>query len=121
VYPEGVARHWNDGRGTTPPAAQGVDDVGFVSALLEHLAQRFNIDPGRLYTCGMSDGAIFSHRLGCELAVKLAAIAPVAGTMAENIAPHCAPQRPISVVEFHGTEDLIVPWNPRSRGCGPWQ
>src|SRR5262249_8322287 len=74
VYPDGVDQHWNDGRGTTPPEQQGVDDVGFVSALLEQLAQTLYVDPKRVYATGMSNGAIFTQRLGCELSEKIAAI-----------------------------------------------
>jgi polyhydroxybutyrate depolymerase len=111
VYPDGIDQHWNDGRGTTPPAQQGVDDVGFVSALLGQLVQTLYIDSQRVYATGMSNGAIFTHLLGCELSETLAAIGPVAGTMAENIASQFSPQQPVSVVEFHGTQDPIVPWD----------
>src|SRR4051812_29821304 len=54
VYPDGVDQHWNDGRGTTPPDVQGVDDVGFVSALLQDLSQSLKINRGRVYATGMS-------------------------------------------------------------------
>jgi polyhydroxybutyrate depolymerase len=111
VYPNGLDHHWNDGRGTTPPEQQGVDDVGFVSALLEHLAQTLNIDPKRVYATGISNGTIFTQRLGCELSNKIAAIGPVAGTLAEKLALGCAPQQLVSVVEMHGTEDPRVPYN----------
>jgi polyhydroxybutyrate depolymerase len=110
VYPDGVDQHWSDGRGTSPPDQQGVDDVGFVSALLQDLSQSLKINRRRVYATGMSNGAIFTQRLGCELTAKIAAIGPVAGTMAENIALTCAPRLVISVVEFHGTDDLVVPF-----------
>jgi polyhydroxybutyrate depolymerase len=111
VYPDGVDQSWNDGRGTTPAEEQGVDDVGFVTALLGQLAQTLYIAPQLVYATGLSNGARFTHRLGCEISEKIAAIGPVAGTMAENIAQQCAPQQPVSVVEFHGTEDPINHWD----------
>ena len=104
VYPEGVDRQWNDGRGTTGL----VDDVGFVSAMIDHLRNTLPIDPHRIYATGMSNGGILSHRLGCELSGKIAAIGPVAGTIAAPEAPRCAPKTSVSVVEFHGTEDRFV-------------
>jgi polyhydroxybutyrate depolymerase len=110
VYPDGVDQHWSDGRGTTPPDQQGVDDVGFVLALLQDLSQSLKINRRRVYATGMSNGAIFTQRLSCELTAQIAAIGPVAGTMAENIALTCAPRLVISVVEFHGTDDLVVPF-----------
>ena len=110
VYPDSVGRHWNDGRGPTALAPRDVDDVGFVSALIEPLTQTLAIDPSRIYATGMSNGGMFVQRLACELSGQLAAIAPVSGTMADNIAMRCAPQQRGSVVEFHGTKDAFVLW-----------
>jgi len=113
IYPEGRDRRWNDGRGATDGQWLNtvlVDDVGFVSALIDHLADTLPIDPRRVYATGMSNGGILSHRLACELSGKIAAIAPVAGTIAAPEAPRCALKAPVSVVEFHGTEDRFVPY-----------
>jgi polyhydroxybutyrate depolymerase len=112
AYPDGVDRGWNDGRGMTgtPSSTALVDDVGFVSALIDHLVTAFHADPRRVYAAGHSNGGIFSHRLACELSGKIAAIAPVAGTIAESQAQHCAPGGPVSVVEWHGTDDRFVPY-----------
>ncbi len=113
VYPDGLDRRWNDGRGTTGERWLNtvlVDDVSFVSAVIDRLTVTLHIDPRRVYATGISNGGIFSHRLACELPDKIAAIAPVAGTIAEPEAPRCTPRRPVSVVEFHGTEDRFVPY-----------
>ncbi|MEJ7735511.1 MAG: hydrolase, partial [Polyangiaceae bacterium] len=46
---------------------------------------------------------------GCESADIFAAIAPVAGVL--GIADEdCQPVRPIPVMHFHGTNDLLVPY-----------
>lgn len=111
VYPEAVDRHWNDGRGATLLERQQVDDVRCVSVLIAHLTQTLNIDQNRIYATGISNGAMFVQRLACELSEQLAAIGPVAGTMATNIATQCAPKQPVSVVESHGTTDVLVPWD----------
>lgn len=110
VYPDGIEQSWNDGRGTTPADRQAIDDVGFVSALIDHLAQQFPVDPNRVYAAGMSNGAIFSFRLGCELSHRLAAIAAVAGMMAEAVVPQCAPSAPLSVLILKGTADPLTPY-----------
>ncbi len=39
VYPDGYQRHWGDGRGTSPSERDGVDDVAFISALIDHLSK----------------------------------------------------------------------------------
>jgi polyhydroxybutyrate depolymerase len=110
VYPDGVDRSWADGRGTTPADQQGVDDVGFLTALVEHFIGTFRADRRRVYAAGMSNGAMMSYRLACERADTFAAIAPVAGLMGEKLAASCAPSRPVSVITFVGTEDPLMPF-----------
>ena len=107
VYPDGLRRQWNDGR---LPFNNGADDVAFVSALIDRIAQDYPIDRKRVYATGMSNGAMFSQRLGCELADRIAAIAPVSGNMPSALAPTCRPARPVSVIEINGTDDPLVPF-----------
>lgn len=107
VYPNAYKRRWNDGR--TPKNT--ADDIGFTAALLDHLMKTYNIDSKRVYATGMSNGAMFTHRLACELSDRIAAIAPVAGTMPDTLAANCRPSRPVPVLMFHGTDDRQVNWN----------
>jgi polyhydroxybutyrate depolymerase len=55
VYPDGLDRHWNDGRSTI---RNPHDDVGFVSALLDRIGRDYRIDAGRIYATGISNGAL---------------------------------------------------------------
>lgn len=110
VYPDGVERSWADGRGTTPADKQGVDDVGFLTALVDHFLERFGADRRRVYAAGMSNGAMMSYRLACERSDRFAAIAPVAAQLGQKLAERCAPVRPVSVISFVGTEDPLVPF-----------
>ena len=59
----------------------GIDDVDFIRALIEGLQKRYAIDSKRMFATGLSNGAMMSYRLACELSDKIAAIAPVAGGM----------------------------------------
>lgn len=72
---------WNAGTCCGAAASQGVDDVGFVRALIDHLATRWPVDRSRVYATGLSNGAMMSYRLAVELPDRIAAIAPVAGSM----------------------------------------
>ena len=118
VYPNGVDHHWNDGRGEV--ARQDVDDVGFLTALVDHLRHTLPIDPRRVYVSGISNGAMMSYRLGCERSEIFAAIAPVAGAVPEPLGPRCSPSRPVSLVAISGTDDPLVRWGgglvARNRG-----
>lgn len=113
VYPEGVRRSWNDGRGagSTAAAREGVDDVRFVSRLIDALVASHGVDRGRVYATGISNGAILSHLLAVRLADRIVAIAPVAGGLAEPLAQTFRPSRPVSVLALQGTEDPLVPYN----------
>ncbi len=117
VYPDGyipegaTERSWADGRGVTKADKAGIDDVGFISALIDDLSAKFNIDTRKVYSTGMSNGGMMTQTLGCKLSDKLAAIAPVAGNMAELVAPTCSPARPLSVLHIHGTTDIWIPWD----------
>jgi polyhydroxybutyrate depolymerase len=118
LYPDGVGRSWNAGHGTGAAEQQQVDDVGFVSKLIDELAPVYRIDRRRVYATGMSNGAIFALRLACELSAKLAAVAAVAGTLAPRVAKDCHPQRPVPIMLIQGTEDRYVPWEGGVTGGG---
>jgi polyhydroxybutyrate depolymerase len=113
VYPDGIEKHWNDGRKNVTYYAhtENIDDVGFISALIDKYVEEYNIDPERIYSTGISNGAMMSYRLACELSEKIAAIAPVAGNVPEDIVPQCSPSKPVSVLVISGTDDPLVPWD----------
>ncbi|MEA1924864.1 MAG: PHB depolymerase family esterase [Candidatus Altiarchaeota archaeon] len=110
VYPEGTGKivkgevfgSWNAGRCCPPAADNNVDDVGFIRKMIEKLDEDFSIDEGRVYATGMSNGALMSYKLACELSDKIAAIAPSGG---HDSFDECNPSRPVPVMHFHGTED----------------
>lgn len=110
AYPNAYDSRWADGRGTTPEELQGVNDVAFISDLIDHLTTELVIDLTRVYATGISNGGIMSQRLACELSERIAAIAPVAGSMAEKIEPGCQPTRSIPVMLINGMSDWLVPW-----------
>jgi polyhydroxybutyrate depolymerase len=113
VYPNGTGRlpdrllTWNGGRCCGYALEQNVDDVGFVRALLADLGTVVNVDARRIYAAGMSNGAIMSYRLACELADVIAAIGPVAAT--QNL-DACTPARPVPVLHIHGDADKHAPY-----------
>jgi polyhydroxybutyrate depolymerase len=89
-------------------AQQNVDDIGFVKDILATAEDKLCVDTHRVFATGMSNGGFLSNRIGCELADRIAAIAPVAGVTG---VPTCTPSRPMPVIHFHGTADTLVPYN----------
>lgn len=108
VYPDGTGPlrrrflTWNGGTCCGVAAGTQVDDVGFVRALLDDLAERTSYDPARVYATGLSNGAMMSYRLAAELSERIAAIAPVAGSM---VLAHFAPKRAVPVMHIHSVDD----------------
>lgn len=106
VHPQGLNASWNGGDlccGTSQ--RQGVDDEGFMRALVAEMQKDTCIDPKRVYATGLSNGGAMSHLLACNAADLFAATAPV--SMGNGTRP-CAPSRPISVVMTRGTQDTLV-------------
>jgi polyhydroxybutyrate depolymerase len=120
VYPEGVSRSWNDGRGegSTPAVRAGVNDARFVARLLDALEAAYPVDRGRVYATGISNGAMLSHLLAVTLSDRIVAIAPVAGGLAEPLARGFRPGRPVSVLVLQGTDDPLVPFRGGVVGVG---
>lgn len=83
------------------------DDVAMVRDLLGHVAANVCIDPARVYATGMSNGALFTSVLICELGDFIAAAVSVAGVTHEE---SCDPPRPVPYLAFHGTDDTTVPF-----------
>jgi len=116
VYPNGTGAGpfltFNSGGIAWDVVKKQPDDVAFVARLLDDLAMVVNVDSRRVYATGMSNGGMMCYRLGAELSDRIAAIAPVAGTMA---ATEAEPTRPVPVLHLHGTEDRLVPFGGPDR------
>jgi len=114
VYPDGVELNWNDGRmdeeANDRAHRENIDDVGFISALIDTMINDYNIDPERVYITGISNGAIMSYRLACELSHKIAAIAPVDGNIPHMLYNECNPARPVSLLAINNVNDPLVPY-----------
>lgn len=112
AYPNGTGRRENvfltfNAKHCCHHAMQtNVDDVAFISALIDKLVRDENIDPRRVYVTGMSNGAMMAHRLGAELSEKITAIAPVVGTI---FGDEQIPRSKVSAIIINGALDENVP------------
>ena len=81
VYPQGVVGpDWQTGWATGARNSPQVNDVLFVSDLLNHLQAILCIDLRRIYATGFSNGGGMTDVLACTLAGRLAAFAAVSGS-----------------------------------------
>ena len=111
-YPEGISdqggtNFWNVGYAIHQN--QTVDDVAFLSSLANYLQGEYGLDSQNTFVTGFSNGGDMSYMLACQADNVFRAIAPVAGCMMEEIYNTCD-SSPIPVLEIHGTNDYVVPW-----------
>lgn len=112
VYPQGVNREWNERRGSGMTVRRSdADDVGFIDALIDHLASQYPIDLERVYVMGMSNGGFMSLRLGCDLSERFAGIGVVAAELTEDMAADCNPTRKLRIAILNGTDDPLIPYD----------
>ncbi len=104
VYPQGLDNAWNAGRCC---GHDSIDDVGFIRTVIDRLVADEHVDPKRIFATGMSNGGLMAQRLACEAADRITAIASVSGSL---VSEPCNPSRPIAVLEMHGLEDDLVPY-----------
>ncbi|PJZ84235.1 alpha/beta hydrolase family esterase [Leptospira harrisiae] len=109
VFPNGYSKYksgkiatWNAGNCCAEARDKKIDDVGFIKEILNHTTKQLHIDKSKVYSTGMSNGAMMTYRLACEMTDKLSAIATVAGT--DNTIS-CNPSKPISVLHIHAKDD----------------
>lgn len=115
VYPEGVQsdgvlklRTWNAGTCCQYAVEKQIDDVHFISTLIDELISKYKINPKRVYVTGMSNGAMLAYRLSCEIPEKIAAIAAVSGTL-EKVEP-CISTLQVPILHLHSELDKHVPY-----------
>ena len=101
AYPAAAGSFWD------ASAKEGNNDIAFVRAMLQDITTAIPIDSDRIFATGMSNGGQMVYTLACEFSERIAAIAVCACGMRRG---GCRPQRAVSVLHFHGTQDPLVPF-----------
>jgi polyhydroxybutyrate depolymerase len=108
AYPLGSSGnpYWNAGLINGSPY-----DSKFISELIDSIDARYFIDNDKVFCSGFGNGGILNYFMSCTQPSKIAAISSVGGTMYGNWFPGCKPSRVMPVIEIHGTQDTIIPYN----------
>lgn len=113
VLPEGTASgrrlQWNALACCGAPAADGVDDVGFVLAVVDDLIRNRAVDPNRIYLTGKSNGAMLTNLVISLHGDRFAAAAGVVGTVFDGAGPVTHPT-PILLINMQ--DDPLIPHDP---------
>jgi len=113
AYPEGLPvrlvtpRRVFEGVGWEVQRVEGNRDLAFVGALVDRIAADHCIDLARVWATGFSNGAYLAQLLGCAMADRIAAVAPVAGGVLRDVP--CEPVRAVPILVHHGRWDGVIP------------
>jgi polyhydroxybutyrate depolymerase len=100
VYPSGLG-----GRG--PRVWRDVRDVRFISELIDTIAASYNVDRGRIYANGFSNGGGMAFVLSCMLSDRIAAVGMV-GAAQTLPWSWCSDRHAVPMIAFHGTDDRMA-------------
>ena len=119
IHPQGLldntgVTHWNLGQSS-------VDDIGFFNSLYSYIISNYNINLDQVYCTGMSNGGYMSYYLACNMSDKISAVASVTGAMGSFTQLNCNPTHPTPIMEIHGTNDVVVPFNNIVNGIEYWR
>jgi polyhydroxybutyrate depolymerase len=122
VYPNGITlfgwfQHWNAGHCCGRAMRDKVDDVGFISTVIEEVRRDFRVDSSRIYMVGYSNGGMLAYLFATQRPETLAAVAVIAATIGSSPSPsqlevRIPPARaPLPVLTIHGREDDRIPYD----------
>jgi polyhydroxybutyrate depolymerase len=112
AYPNSIDKHWNDGRlGETFKDHEQIDDVAFLTALVEQIQSDYKIDANRIFAAGASNGGFMSQRLAIDRPQIFSAVGVIIATMSEELSKDFKPEFPVSVLFMNGTADPLVPYD----------
>lgn len=106
VYPEPVATSWDAGSCCGLAAAQHVDDLAFLHAVIADLARRGVADPAQVFLTGFSNGAMLVYRVACQEPALARAYGIVGGSRQTS---DCTPRTAVDLTVVHGDADPTVP------------
>ena len=116
VYPAGIQSNgpahlgsWNAGNCCPVATTSNVDDVQFISLLIDKMIADYKVNRKKVYVAGMSNGAMMAYTLACTLSDKIAAITSVSGTLVKT--SPCQPSRAVPILHIHSAIDTKVPFN----------
>ena len=112
AYPDGLynskgTSYWNATDACCDVDGTNVDDVAYLSAVVDDMEAKYNVDPKRIYVVGHSNGGYMAHRLACDTGDRFAAIISLAGMVWKD-PTKCPAEAHVSVLQIHGTADDTV-------------
>lgn len=93
-----------------------VDDVSYLSRLIELAKTKYNVDTSRVYIWGHSNGGFMANRLACEIG-DISGIVSLAGGSFSDI-EKCKNPHPVSFTQIHAIDDPVVSFETTPQYAG---
>lgn len=101
-------RVWNAAKACCQKSGTPVDDIAYISSLIDEVAAKVPVDRSRIYMIGHSNGAFMSLAYACTTG-SVAAVVSLAGAF--DSAYRCASKRPFALLQIHGSADKTIKIN----------
>lgn len=113
VYPNAVNKAWHMPgiSSRVKKLDTTVNDVHFISVLIDTLIANYKADSKRIFCTGISRGGMFSFYLADKLSSRIAGIAPVCGGISITTGNGYTFSKPMPVLMINGTDDPLVKYN----------
>ncbi len=112
ILPEGTvdssgSQFWNATPACCNFDGSTVDDVAYLTSLIDEAESVVPVDTTRVYLYGHSNGGFMTYRLACELSERITAAVSLAGGdyLSDTT---CTPTRGVSLLQVHGTADPTI-------------
>jgi polyhydroxybutyrate depolymerase len=115
AYPDGYEGQWNGCNvvGDYSANTLNIDDVGFLTGMVDTLIRDIGVDRGHVYATGVSRGGSMALRLALEAPSRFRAVAAVSENepVADNFKCKPTGSGTSSVMIMNGTLDPLVPFD----------
>lgn len=110
AFPEAKQVEPNEGGWQLNTRADWMQDINYVNAIIDDIADKHGVDQKRVYGIGYSLGSMFVYELACHMSDRIAAVASYAGTMPVN-PDSCGQVNPVPILHVHGKQDNVIAYD----------
>lgn len=113
IAPDGTVgadgrRVWNAAKACCQKSGTPVDDIAYITSLIDEIAAKVPVDRSRIFMIGHSNGAFMSLAYACSTS-SIAAVVSLAGALDSNYT--CASEKPFALLQIHGVADKTIKIN----------
>ena len=113
IAPDGTVgadgrRVWNAAKACCQKSGEPIDDIAYLSSLINEIDAEYPVDRNRIYFVGHSNGAFMSLAFACSTG-KVAGVVSLAGAMDTD--NQCPSTHPFAFLHIHGVADPTIKIN----------